>query len=355
MSTAFRLGAFIVGTMLVLATGVFLIGSKEFLFSSTYTIRSDFKNVAGLDNGAQVRVGGIPEGTVKQIVLPKRPDEKVTILMNLQHATQNVLKKDSVASIKSEGLLGDKYVEISFGSDEAPGLKSGDTIASAAPMDISDLIQKTDRLLGTAQGALQNVEGAADNMKSISAKINQGQGTVGALINDKTIYREASAGAAAFDDDMEALKHNFLLRGFFKKRGYEDSDELTKNAVAKLPAEPSSKTFSFDAGQIFDKPDSSKLKNKKVLNEVGQFLQGSKFGLVVVAARSGVTGDTDKARELTDAQAMVVREYLADNFRFDDTRVKIIGLGKAQEENESHKVEILVYPPGSAPLAEKTR
>ena len=68
------------------------------------------------------------------------------------------------------------------------------------------------------------MEGAADNLKSISAKINQGQGTVGALINDKSIYREASAGAAAFDDDMEALKHNFLLRGFFKKRGYEDSD-----------------------------------------------------------------------------------------------------------------------------------
>jgi predicted peptidase len=125
--------------------------------------------------------------------------------------------------------------------------------------------------------------------------------------------------------------------------------------VAKLPAEPASKTFSFDTGQIFDKPDSSKLKDKKVLNEVGQFLQGNKFGVVVVAARSGVTGDTDKAREQTDAQAMVVREYLADNFRFDDTRVKIIGLGKAQDESGSHKLEVLVYPAGSAPVAQKVR
>lgn len=355
MSTAFRLGGFIVGTLLVLAAGVFLIGSKEFLFSSTYTIRADFKNVGGLDNGAQVRVGGIPEGTVRQIVLPKRPDEKVTILMNLQHATQNVLKKDSVASIKSEGLLGDKYVEISFGSDDAPGLKSGDTIASAAPMDISDLMQKTDQLLGTAQGALQNVEGAADNMKSISAKINQGQGTVGALINDKTIYRQASAGAAAFDDDMEALKHNFLLRGFFKKRGYEDSDQLTKNAVAKLPAEPASKTFSFDAGQVFDKPDTAKLKNKKSLDDAGNFLAHNKFGLAVVTARGGLTGDTDKIRQSTEAQAMAAREYLVDNFRIDDTRVKIAGLGKAQEESDSHKLEILVYPAGNAPVAERAR
>jgi phospholipid/cholesterol/gamma-HCH transport system substrate-binding protein len=355
MSTAFRLGVFIVGTLLVLAAGVFLIGSKEFLFSSTYTIRSDFHNVGGLDDGAQVRVGGMPEGTVKHIVLPEHPGEKVTVLMNLQRVTQNVLKKDSVASIKSEGLLGDKYVEISFGSDQAEGLKSGDTIASAHSVDISDLIEKTDKILATTEGTMQNMQGATDNLKSISAKINQGQGTVGALINDKTIYRQASAGAAAFQDDMEAMKHNFLLRGFFKKRGYEDSDELSKHAVAHLPAEPVLKRFSLDAAQLFDKPDSSKLKNKKLLNEVGQFLEANKFGMVVVAARSGMTGDTDKIRELTDAQALVVREYLVNNFRLDDTRIKTIGLGKAESESDSEKLEVLVYPAGKASVAEKAK
>ena len=298
MSTAFRLGAFIVGTLLVLAAGVFLIGSKEFLFSSTYTLRSDFKNVGGLADGAQVRVGGIPEGTVKHIVLPKRPDQKVTVEMNLQHSTQNVLKKDSVASIKSEGLLGDKYVEISFGSDEAEKLKSGDTIASAPPLDISDLIQKTNDILDTTKGTMQNVEASADNLKSISTKINQGQGTVGALVNDKSIYREASAGAAAFDDDMEALKHNFLLRGFFKKRGYEDSDQLAKYSIARLPAEQYSKKFSFETSQLFDKVDGSKLKHEKLLNEVGQFLAQNKFNLVVVEARSGMKGDSGKERNL---------------------------------------------------------
>jgi phospholipid/cholesterol/gamma-HCH transport system substrate-binding protein len=355
MSTAFRLGVFIVGTLLVLAAGVFQIGSKEFLFSSTYTIRSDFQNVGGLDDGAQVRVGGIPEGTVKHIVLPKRPDGKVTVVMNLQRATQSVLKKDSVASIKSEGLLGDKYVEISFGSDQAQGLKSGDSIASARSVDISDLIEKTDNILASTETTMQNMQGATDNLKSISTKIDQGQGTVGALINDKTMYRDASAGAAAFQDNMEALKHNFLLRGFFKKRGYEDSDELAKHAVARLPAEPVSKKFSFDAAQLFDKPDSSKLKNKKLLNEVGQFLEGNKFRIVVVVARGGVKGDTDKIRELTNAQASVVRGYLVDNFRLDDTRIKTSGLGKAQNENENHKVEVLVYPAGNPSVAEKAR
>jgi len=55
---------------------------------------------------------------------------------------------------------------------------------------------------------------------------------------------------------MEALKHNLLLRGYFKKRGYEDSSELTKHEIPQLPAEPSMKEFDYDAKQIFDKPES---------------------------------------------------------------------------------------------------
>jgi phospholipid/cholesterol/gamma-HCH transport system substrate-binding protein len=352
MSTPLRLGAFIVSTLAILATGVFLIGSREFLFSSTYSVRTDFQNVGGLVDGAQVRVGGIPEGTVKKIVLPQRPDGKVGVWMNLQRSTQNVLKKDSVAAIKSEGLLGDKYVEISFGSDQAERLKNGETISSTPPLDISDLIQRTNDILDTAKGAMQNVEGATGNLKSISTKINSGQGTVGALINDKTMYKEATAGAQAFQENMEALKHNFLLRGFFKKRGYEDAGDLTKHAVSRLPAEAYTKRFTLDAAELFDKPESAKLKNKKALNEVGSYLESNKFGLAVIAAWGGMLGDTDKVRELTEAQAAAVREYLIQNFKSDDTHIKTLGLGKAQEQEESNKLEILVYPVNT-PVAKK--
>src|SRR5260370_5194551 len=91
-------------------------------------------------------------------------------------------------------------------------------------------MKKTDQILDTTKDKMQNVD-------SISSKINQGQGTMGALVNDKKIYQqanaataEAKAGATAFDENMEALKHNFLLRGFFKKRGYEDQTELKKRS-----------------------------------------------------------------------------------------------------------------------------
>src|ERR1019366_7852478 len=82
MSKAFRVGAFIVATLSILAAGVFLIGSKQFLFSSTYRVRAEFPNVAGLTQGADVLVGGTRQGTVNHIELPKRPDGKVIDAVN---------------------------------------------------------------------------------------------------------------------------------------------------------------------------------------------------------------------------------------------------------------------------------
>ena len=273
-----------------------------------------------------MRVGGIQKGTVKYISLPGRPDQKVTVVMNLDSSTRNIVKKDSVAAIRSEGLLGDKYVEVSFGSEGAERLKNGDTIASEPPLDISDLFKKTDQILDTAKDTMQNVD-------SISLKINRGEGSVGALINDKKLYQQANATAAeakaaatAFDENMEALKHNFLLRGFFKKRGYADSTDLTKHEISKLPSEPPIKKFVYDARQIFDKPDTAKLKNEKLLNEAGKFLEGNQFGLAVVVGYTGMKGDTDKERLLTQARTMVVRDYLDQHFKLDDTRIKTLGL-----------------------------
>jgi phospholipid/cholesterol/gamma-HCH transport system substrate-binding protein len=351
---AFRLGLFIVGSLAVLAIGIFLIGNREMLFSSTYTLKSNFQTVAGLSEGADVRVGGMHEGTVKHIDLPKRPEEKVTVVMDMHKATRDVLKSDSVASIKSEGLLGDKYMEISFGSPDAQSLKNGDTIASSAPLDISDLIAKTSTILDSTKGAVDNIEGAADNLKSISAKVNDGKGTVGALVNDKTIYREAAAGATAFQENMEALKHNFFLRGFFRKRGYEDANDLRAHQIAQLPAEPPLRKFEYDPAKIFDKPNTAKLKNQKALDETGRFLETNKFGLAVVAAATGMKGDTEKNRQLTEARSMVVRDYMTQNFKFDDTRLKTIGLGKSQDAGDSGKLEIIVYPASAgAPVARK--
>jgi hypothetical protein len=217
-------------------------------------------------------------------------------------------------------------------------------IQSAPPIDISDLVTKSNRILDTATNVVDNVEQITTNLSSVSAKIDQGQGTMGALINDKTLYRQAAAGTTSFSDNMQALKRNFFLRGFFKSRGYENADELRKHAVRELPKTTQLHRFAYDASKLFDKADNAKLKNEKELNAGGKFLQTEKFGLAVVVASAGMKGDSEDALVLTQARAMVVRDYLVNHFAFNDTRLKTLGLGKSQDTGDTGKVELLVYP-----------
>jgi len=125
MSRSFRLGLFILTTLAILAAAVFLVGRQESKFGSNYLVRSEFASVAGLSEGADVRVGGIRKGTVQSIRLPQSPDGKDVLTLSLSKDTQAIVRQDSVAAIQSEGLLGDKYVEVSFGSVDSPRLKGG--------------------------------------------------------------------------------------------------------------------------------------------------------------------------------------------------------------------------------------
>jgi phospholipid/cholesterol/gamma-HCH transport system substrate-binding protein len=176
MSRAFRLGIFIVGALLALGVGIFLIGNHRFLFTSTYRLRAEFSTVSGLDNGAEVRVGGINEGTVAKIILPANPKDKVVVLMDVKESTKNVIKKDSVASIQTEGLIGNQFVTISFGSPQAPGVKDGDTIEGTPPVNLSDLIKKADDILNNTQSATKSFNDITQNMDSVTSKINSGKG-----------------------------------------------------------------------------------------------------------------------------------------------------------------------------------
>src|SRR5262249_31008085 len=147
-----------------------------------------------------------------------------------------VLKKDSVASIQTEGLLGNKYMTVSFGSPNSQAIHEDDTIRSERPLDFSDLLKKSDQVLDTTNAALRNVEDTTGNLKSIANKVDKGQGTLGTLINDKHMYEQANQAATSMAENMEALKGNWLFHGFFKDRGYTDQGELAKNELTKVPS-----------------------------------------------------------------------------------------------------------------------
>ena len=373
MSRTARLGAFIFAALVIFAVTVFLIGEKQFLFSRTYHLKTTFDNVAGLDEGAPVRAGGVRIGTVKKIQLPRNPTEKILIEMQLEDSTHSVIRKDSVAAIETEGLLGSKYMEISFGSAQGEQLRDGDMVQSRPPVDYADIARKASNTIETAQQAIKSAKDAVDlskvaignlnvatgDVKSITGKIDKGEGTIGAFVNDKETYQninattaslrdmvgEAKVGIVSFQENMEALKHNFLLRGFFKDRGYFDSTDLTKYAVEKLPSETPLKKFIVSDKDLFDDVDNAKLDKEKLLNEVGKFLEGGSYGSVVIVAYTGSKGVNEDNVKLSQARAAVIRQYLVEKFNVDDTRIKTLGMGEDEEANASKegRVEIFVY------------
>jgi phospholipid/cholesterol/gamma-HCH transport system substrate-binding protein len=367
MSRVARLGVFIVVTLALLGGGVFLVGSQKYLFSSTYRLKAQFDTVAGLTEGADVQVGGVHSGTVTGIKLPTQPGGKVLVLMELAKPTRAIIKMDSVASIQTEGLLGNQYLSISFGSAGQPDVKDGEMIQSEPPLEMADLLRKTNGILDGSQQAIENAALATGHLNSVSAKMDAGQGTVGALVNDKQLYNnleqttatlqstmvQAQAGVTDFQENMEAMKHNFLLSGYFKKRGYEDAADLSANQIGGLPQGAPLKAFAFTTKQLFNGHDSVKLKSQKSLNAGGEFLAQNEFGFAVVVVSMGMEGDAQKDLVLTQTRAMVIRRYLVENFAFDDAQLKTLGMGKQTSastggvDGDSGSIQILVFPEGT--------
>jgi len=370
MSRAARLGAFIIGTLAILAIGIFIIGSKKYLFTSTYELKTNFKNVAGLAKGADILVGGVHSGTVKDIQLPHQSTGEVTVLLEMDQSTHEIIRQDSIASIQTEGLLGNQYIAVSFGSADKPEVKNGDTIGSVPPLEMSAILDKANGLLAQGQHAMTDINKVAEHLNSVSAKIDAGNGTVGALVNDKALYNNlnetassakstvssAQAGIADFQDNMQALKHNFLLRGYFKNRGYEDTSDLGKDEIESAPQAATVKEFTYQAKDIFSKQDAAKLKGQKALNPAGEYLAGNDFGLAVIEVSTGTSGSSDTDHTLAQARALVVRDYIVQHFGFDDTKLKTIPLGKQTDETSKDNwgiVKILVYPAGTPIPADK--
>ena len=284
--------------------------------------------------------------------------------MELARSTREIIKQDSVASIETEGLLGNQYLAISFGSAGQGEVKDGQSIQSVPPLEMSDLLKKTNGILDSSQHAVHNVTQATAHLNGVSAKIDSGQGTVGALVNDKQLYRnleqttlsldatmlQAQAGVSDFRENMEAMKHNFLLRGYFKKRGFDDVADLEANRIGGLPQGSPLKAFSYTTKQLFHSRDSAELKNQKPLNASGEFLESNEFGFAVVVVSTGMEGDAQKDLLLSQARAMVVRKFLVENFGFDDRHLKTFRMGKQKGailDDDGGSILILIFPAGT--------
>jgi len=132
------LGFFIVLGLALFVVAIFLIGSRENLFTSTFPLNSEFETVSGLTEGNSVRYAGIDIGTVKEIQILS--PNKVLVSMTIQSSVKQFIKKDSEVSISSEGLVGNKIIAISSGLETSPSVESGDYLKSIKPVDIGDIM-----------------------------------------------------------------------------------------------------------------------------------------------------------------------------------------------------------------------
>lgn len=193
-----KLGLFIFLGSTLLVVLIFLLGNKDQLFTSTFTVKSYFQNTGGLRNGASVRFGGIDVGAVKGVRIVNDGTGRIEISMRIKDEIKPFLKKDSKASIETEGLVGNKVVVITMGSDQAEGITDGGTILAIEPLSFADIIEET-------QGIMAYTKEMTKNLSEIVEKVNNGEGTIGKILNDDQLYNAATNLTKSADKSMVAL------------------------------------------------------------------------------------------------------------------------------------------------------
>jgi phospholipid/cholesterol/gamma-HCH transport system substrate-binding protein len=226
-----KLGIFVSLGIAILFLIIFFIGSNQNLFSSKFKIQTNFRNVSGLQVGAQVRFSGISVGTVENIAIVN--DSTVNVEAVMDKDVQKFIKKDSKASISSEGVIGNKILTISQGSTNLPQVKDGATIVSFEPLEFEDI-------MSSIKVTAENAEVITGELALLFNNINNGKGTIGKLMTDKEMAKDLDKtmenlrkSSKGLNENMEAAKHNFLLRGYFKKKEKEKEKEKQEKEAQK--------------------------------------------------------------------------------------------------------------------------
>ena len=412
-------GLFVIGGMLLFAAGLFLIGDRRMLFSDTFHVYAEFKQVAALGSGAKVRVSGVDAGEVEEITVPTGPSGRFRVRMRVRSDLGPLIRTDSIASIQNDGLVGNKFVQIQTGTDAAPQVADEGTILSREPFDVADLMITMSNTLVTVNKMLTEVQRGIDqalsavtataseaqllmkdvggevrtllsaanrvsaDVNTIVAQVRQGRGSLGKLLNDDSLYanvqamsadaqkavatvRQASEEARAaianlrgengpvkgltvdmqqtlqsardamadLADTTEALKRNFLFRGFFNRRGYFDLDDVSVAQYRQGALEMGNRRVLriwLTAGVLFERDvngverlgDGGRVRLDSAMSQFVRYPQKSPF--VVEGYAIDETGDVRYLSSRTRAQ--LVRDYIVGKFKLDPNYVAIMPMG----------------------------
>jgi phospholipid/cholesterol/gamma-HCH transport system substrate-binding protein len=182
--------AFFIATgLLLFLIAIFVIGSKQNMFTSTMRIYSAFETVSGLREGSTVRFNGISVGTVDGIDIIS--GNKVMLEMTVVSSVRQFIKRDSKVKVVSEGLIGNKIIDITPGSENVASVNEGDWLESIRPVEAEDILKS---LKETGDNASIMSRDLAD----IISKVNNGEGTLGQLINNNSLYNGVDSTLRGF-------------------------------------------------------------------------------------------------------------------------------------------------------------
>ncbi len=197
-----RVGVLILVGLAILAYAVFRVGDLLNIFTGRYELVALFPTAAGLVEGSAVTVAGLRVGQVEEVELiplhRQYGGNHVSVRISVSQDVREQIRADSRAQLRTQGLLGDRYIDVEPGTPGAPVLRPGDTIPSVPPIQVEDLI-------ATASGILDEAGAVIGSLRRITVAIEQGEGTLGRLLTDDALYTQLAGAAAELEWSLRAV------------------------------------------------------------------------------------------------------------------------------------------------------
>ena len=260
-----KLGMFVIIGLILFVITIYFVGKQQNLFGSTFLLKSQFKNVSGLKVGNNVRFSGINIGTVDEIELVN--DSSVIVVLLIEKDVQKYIKTDAIASIGSDGLMGDKVMTISPGTTSNKIIKENAFLKSKSAIEMEDLMKsvktsvdnaglitaelaeftasmnngdgtlsrllKDKALANSLTKTVVNLEKSTNEFSKFTTTMNNGKGALYKFVSDEKFAAKLDStmsnlqtGTKGLSENMEAAKENFLLKGYFNKKKKEEAKKL---------------------------------------------------------------------------------------------------------------------------------
>jgi len=429
-------GIFVLAGLALFMAGLFLIGNRHEAFARHVDYYADFTNLSGLSKGSKVQVAGMDAGQVLDVAVPASPQARFRVKLRISENLQGLVRTDSLATIGTQGVVGETFLLIRPGSSKAPAATPLSVLPSKEPIDLANLLDQGQGLVTDVDGAVKDADGllkttggqlgstlasantALANVNDVVVGLKQGRGTAGMLLQDPALaiqirqtvtnVQQASAdlgqvtnkanglmtdvqshnfpqkiddtiavvksaasnvdastkqirqtieeasvpdengatpgmnireslsnantATANVADGTEALKHNFLLRRFFLRRGYFDLTGISTDKYRQdhLFTNPKNYRVWLPGSELFQKNSNGEEElsahGKTLLaNALAQYGESVVESPIVIEGYSDVDGAANQLA-LSRGRAVVARQYLLNHFRLNSANLGAVPL-----------------------------